>query len=159
MTTAYIWPAGTAASAVDHHLSAARACLRTAAQLAEDLVAHSARYRGTAGWDIEIAINTTLAHVGVAARIHDLAHHDPRRTRRAIHDTAAAEDSDRLGPATLHAALAGAERHLAAAADAAERLAAGESDVPFGVIGWDLEAAIDDARAALRRTLTQAVAA
>lgn len=167
MSLHYVWPSHTAASSVSHKLATACSWLTHAAIVAERLVAIDPHYRGTTGWDLQIAINDAIAHVKAAVRVHDLSKFDPSWSSRAIHDsntecTITALDTMAYNAGTHRAGhralrrgtawllsqdLANAFENLTGAAESAARLVANEDadDTSFGAIGWDLETAIDDA--------------
>lgn len=172
MSAHYVWPSHTAATAVSHKLARACSWLSHAAIVAERLVAIDPRYRGTAGWDLQFAINDATTHVRAAVRVHDLSRFDPSWSNRAIHasnndiatialdsmaDNAgqhrAGRRALRRGTAWLLSQdLANAFENLSGAAESAARLVANgdAEDSCFGAIGWDLETAIDDAVIAVR---------
>lgn len=172
MSLHYSWPPHTAASAVSHKLAHAHRWLGRAALVAQRLIAIDPRYRGTTGWDLQMAINDAATHVRAAVRVHDLSKFDPSWSRRAIHDSnpaitvaalntmacnagnqRASRRALRRGTAWLLTQnLANAFENLTAAAESAALLVADDNteDAYFGAIGWDLETAIDDAAIAIR---------
>lgn len=168
----YAWPAHTAASAVSHKLAHAHRWLGRAALVAERLISIDPRYRGTVGWDLQMAINDAAAFVQAAVRVHDLTKFDPSWSNRAIHASSAAitvtaldtmarsAGAHRAGRRALRRGtawllsgdLANAYENLTSAAQSAALLIGGDNteDACYGAIGWDLETAIDDAVIAVR---------
>lgn len=164
MSVHYVWPAHTAAAAVSRKLAQACRWLSSAQLVAEHLVATDPRYRGTVGWDLQIAIDDAAGHARDAVRVHDLAKFDPFWSRRATHEANAAGGPvslDTLQPSAGVAAcllvdnLSNAFECLTTAATNAETLVRhrDEHDSHYGAIGWDLETAIDDSIIALRDAL------
>jgi hypothetical protein len=153
--------AATAAAAeVARHLVSGYVALSCAAIEAEHLVKLSTRYRGTAGWDLQMAILDASTAVENAVCVHDLAKYHPfwthpRDITEADHARAALSENDRVTEARLVNDLTFAFGSLTRAATHAEALIAtdhhyGHRAGYVGGLGWDLETAVDDAVIAIR---------
>ena len=131
--------------------------LRCAAIAAVQLVDAAPTYRGTTGWDLQMAITDARTAIENAVCVHDLAkfnpfwaHPEPLTDLDVAHqlpDTAARDTLDHALRDTLSA--------LRAAAEHAEDLVGSHHAYHHhygyvGGLGWDLETAVDDALIAVR---------
>lgn len=147
----------TAAARVATTLVLAYTALHRAAAHAAALVETDLAYRGTRGWDLQLAVTDSRVAIENAVCVHDLAQFHPfwSHPRSPQPDgpalTLAVSDAHQQ----LAAALAEVFTALSSAAADAETLIASAHHYAnrhgyIGGLGWDLETAIDDALIAVR---------